>query len=232
MTTTEGRNYSCKDEELTVIGRYVLISFRRDINDFYTFSPVFNQEYGNNFNLKIEQVEELVSPKLETNDLKKITQRLYQTMDNLTDPILKTRSYLNLAKDTIGTSAKDFGLSLLSRKINSKDAEGVHQNLLLVNSYIQKYGDQLKAVGFSDAIAEQFKSAVISVREDNEKQFSITSKRKEIVQNNLKLLNELYTQLMEILNTGKALYKHTNPLKAKEYTFSSLLKSVRIVKKQ
>jgi hypothetical protein len=232
MTTTEVRNYSCKDEELTVISRYVLISFRRDINDFSAFSPVFNQDYVNNFNGKIERVEELVSPKFETNDLKQITKRLYLAMDNLTDPIIKTRSYLTLTKDTIGLSAKDFGLSLLSRKISSKDAEGVHQNLLLVNAHIQKYWEQLKAAGFSDSLAEQFKNAVASIRDDNQLQYDILTKRKAIVQNNRNLLNELYSQLTEILNVGKALYRKTNPVKTKEYTFTSLVKNVRIVEKK
>jgi hypothetical protein len=232
MTTTKERNYNCKDEELTVICRYSLTSFRRDVNDFYAFSPIFNQEYENNFNRKIEQVEELVSPKMETEELKKITQRLYTTMGGLREPVIKVQSYLRLTKDTTGISAKDFGLSLLTQKINSKDAEGVHQNLLLVNSHIQKYWDQLKAVGFPDSLVEEFKSAVVLIRDDNQRQYEIVTKRKEIVQNNRKLLNDLYGQLTEILNVGKALYKHTNSEKAKEYTFSSLMKSVRIVKKQ
>jgi hypothetical protein len=153
-------------------------------------------------------------------------------MDNLTDPVIKTRSYLNLTKTSIGMSAKDFGLSLLSQKINSRDAEGVHQNLLLVNSHIQKYWDQLKAVGFSDSLAEQFKNAVVSIREDNQLQYDIVTKRKAIVQNNRNLLNELYGQLTEILNVGKALYKKTDTVKVKEYTFTSLVKSVRIVEKK
>jgi hypothetical protein len=232
MTTTESRNYNCKDEELPMICRFTLSDIRRDFEDFANFSPLFNTVYVDEFSRKIDIAEELVSPKMETEEVKKITAHLYGTMNNLVDPLAKLRIYLQLGKDTIGISAKDFGLSLLSRKINFKDAEGVHQNLLFVNAHIQKYWNQLKAVGFPDAIAEQFKNAVISVREDNENQFSIISKRKAIVQNNLKSLNELYAQLMEILNTGKALYKYTNPTKAKEYMFNSLLKNVRIVKKK
>jgi hypothetical protein len=232
MTAIEIRNYNCKNEELPMICRYTLSCVRRDLDDFVNFSPLFNATYVDEFSRKIDIVEELTSPKMETEEMKKITAHLYGTMNDLVDPLNKLRNYLQLGKETIGVSAKDFGLSMLSRKINSKDAEGVHQNLLLVNAHIQKYWNQLKAVGLPDAIAEQFKSAVVSVREDNEKQFTIISKRKEIVQNNQKSFNELYAQLTEILNTGKALYKHTNPTKANEYIFNSLLKNVRIVKKQ
>jgi hypothetical protein len=221
------RNYNCKDEELPVVCRYALSCIRRDLADFVAFSPVFNEDYLNGFQAKINLVDELVLPKIETDELKKITKRLYLTMDNLLDPIAKIRSYLRLAKDSAPVSAKDFGLTLLSRKIACRDAEGVRQNLLIVNAYLEKYSEPLVAIGLNKAIIEQFTAAVTSITNDNQLQFEIVNKRKTIVQNNLKALNELYGQLIDLLNVGKSLYKNTNPLKAKEYVFSALKKNVR-----
>jgi hypothetical protein len=60
----------------------------------------------------------------------------------------------------------------------------------------------------------------------------ILSNRKNIVQNNLGLFNDLYAQLTEILNIGKILYKATEAVKTQEHTFSTLLKQVRIVAKK
>jgi hypothetical protein len=231
MTTSKERSYNCKDEELTVICRNAFGSFSRDKKDFFNFSSIFNEDYANNFYIQIGLAEELVSPIMETEELKKITQNLYQTMGNVGTSAAKTRTYLQLAKDTIGVSPKDFGLSPLSQKINNRDAEGVLKNLVLVNSHIQKYGEQLKAVGFPDSLADELKNAAASIQKDNQRQYEIFTKRKAIVQSNRKSLNELYGQLIEILNVGKTLYK-TDPVKVKEYTYNSLLKSVRIVKKQ
>jgi hypothetical protein len=200
---------------------------RRDSADFLAFSPVFNQDYFNSFDAKINLVDELVSPKTETDELKKITKRLYQTMDSLIEPIAGIRGYLRLAKDSVGMSAKDFGLTLLTQKIAARDAEGVRKNLLLVVSFLKKYREPLVAVGLSDAVIEQFEAAVSSITEDNKLQFEIVSKRKAIVQKNLKTLNDLYKQLTDLLSIGKALYKNTDPAKAKEYVFQSLMKSVR-----
>jgi hypothetical protein len=221
------RNYNCKDEELPVVCRYALSCIRRDLVDFAAFSPVFNEDYLNRFQAKINLVDELVSPKIETDELKKITKRLYLTMDNLLDPIAKIRGYLRLAKESVPVSAKDFGLTLLSRKIASRDAEGVRQNLLIVNTYIEKYREPLVAIGLNEAIIEQFNAAVTSITNDNQLQFEIVSKRKTTVQNNLKALNELYGQLIDLLNVGRSLYKNTDPLKAKEYVFNALKKNVR-----
>jgi hypothetical protein len=227
MNKTESRSYNCKDEELPVICMNALVYLKRDFADFAAFSPIFDEHYLERFEQKINLVDELVFPKIETEELKKITKRLYHTMDSLLEPIDKVKGYLLLTKDTIGLSAKDFGLTLLVRKITSRDSEGVRQNLLLVLSFLKKYREQLIAVGLSESIIEQFSAALHSITDDNQLQFDITTKRKAIVHTNLSVLNDLYHQLIDILNIGKSLYNHTNPSKAKEYVFNTLLKGVR-----
>jgi hypothetical protein len=227
METSEVRSYKCKDEELPVICRNALYCYKRDLPDFTAFSPIFNGDHVNKFEEKINVVDELVLPQMETIELKKITRRLYETMDSLLDPITRIRGYLLLAKDTVGVSAKDFGLALLGRKISDRDAEGTRKDLLLVISLLEKYREPLIEVGFSDTTIEQFNDAVSSITDDNRLQFDIISKRKEIVRTNLSILNDLYAQLKDILNAGKLLYKKTNPVKYREYTFSALRKSVR-----
>jgi hypothetical protein len=227
MKTLVERNYKCKNEDLPVICKNALAYLKRDLADFTVFSPLFNEKYVNKFEEKINLVDELVLPKTETDELKKITKRLYQTMDSLLDPIAKIRGYLLLAKDSVDVTPKDFGLSPLSRKISDRDAEGTQQNLLLVNSFLEKFREQLTKVGLNDAIIEQFDAAVDSITEDNQLQFEIISNRKSIVQANMNILNDLYAQLMDILNAGKSMYKNTNHLKAKEYTFNALKKTAR-----
>jgi hypothetical protein len=230
MKKVKTRNYNCKDEELPVICKNASTYLQRDLADFSAFSPVFNGDYITAFEVKINSIDELVSPKTETDEVKNITRRLYTTMDNLSDPIAKIRGYLRLAKDSIKTSAKDFGLTALSQKIMSRDAEGVRKNLLLVVAFLKKYKEPLNAVGLNDIIIEQLEAAVSSITNDNNLQFDITDKRKAIVQSNVEKLNDLYTQLIDILSVGKSLYKTTDPSKYKEYAFSALLKSVRNTK--
>ncbi|MDR2383784.1 MAG: hypothetical protein LBD76_07895 [Prevotellaceae bacterium] len=226
--TIETRNYNFKDEELPVICRNAALCLKRDLADFAAFSKVFNDDYVNKFEEKINFVDELVYPKTETNELKEITKRLYETMDSLIDPIAKIRNYLLLAKKTTGgVTAKDIGLAMLSRKISDRDAKGTCQNLLLIIAFLEKYREQLYTVGFSDDIIEQFNDAVSSITEKNRLQSNITGKRKAIVQTNVSVLNNLYTQLMDVLNIGKSLYRGVNSFKFKEYSLSSLKKGIR-----
>jgi hypothetical protein len=229
MEGKKGSTFSCKQEELPAICIIVHSILGRDLALFSAYSPVFNQEYVDIFGNKISSVSELVVPKIETDELKKITKRLYKTMDDLVDPMTKIRGYLTLTKNTVGLSAKDFGLTVLRRKIDSKDAEGVHQNLLVVNAFLEKYREQLTVVGLNNDVTEQFNAAMVSIAEDNKRQFEIVSNRKAIVKNNQNVLNDLNAQLSEILNIGKLLFRGKDALKLKEYTFSTLIKSVRHV---
>ncbi|MDR2424953.1 MAG: hypothetical protein LBD59_09560 [Prevotellaceae bacterium] len=223
------KKFDCKIEELTVICSYGLSLGRRDLADFTAFSPMFNEEYFNGFETMINAAEDLVSPQTETKELKKITKQLYETLDGLADPLNKLRGYLHLAGTSIGISDKDFGISLLTKKIHSRDAEGVRHNLMLVNTNIRTFMSELKVVGLNDEIINHLSTAVTPITQYNLQQFEIFGKRRGIVYENMGKLNELYAQLMEFLKTGNIIYKGSNPIKAGEYSFINLKKKVRTI---
>ena len=223
------KKFNCKIEELPIICRFGLSIARRDLGDFTAFSPMFSVDYFNGFETKIIAVDELVSPKTETEEMKKITKRLYSTIDGLVEPLNKVRGYLQLAGSTVGMSDKDFGISLLAQKVRGRDAEGVRQNLLLVNTNIQTYLSELTAVGLNSEIVSILSDSIAPITEDNQQQFEIATKRKETVSENIGKLNELYLQLMEFLKVGNIIYKTSNPVKASEYLFTNLIKKVRVV---
>jgi hypothetical protein len=134
-----------------------------------------------------------------------------------------------LAKSEIPVLIADFGISGLRTKLRSRDAEGALHNLALVVANIAKFLTALTAVGFTDTLTEKFTEAITGITADNELQYNLLTARKELVQNNLGVFNDLYAQLMEFCEVGKMLYKTTNPARVQEYTFSYLLTKVRHV---
>lgn len=227
MKTQDARKYNCKDEELAVICGYAAFSLKRDLNEFIAFSPKMDQTYVDSFETKIEAVNEILSPQLETAELKIITSRLYATMDGLINPLNRVGGYLTLAKKNVPISAKDFGLTALRKKANTKDAEGVLQEIKIVQANLAKYKTSLAEQGLTDDLIDSFGNAATSIAEDNQKQYEIVSARKTNAQQNVSLFNELHAQLMEICDIGKILYKDTDALKLQEYTFAELKKKVR-----
>lgn len=234
MSTENARSYSCRDAELTAICNFVVFSLKRDLADFTGFSPKFNAAYISDFENAIAAASEVIEPKSETLERKMITQRLYNTMDGLIDMINRFSAYIKMARLPI--NATEFGISALRKSVKSRDAEGAIQNLRTVSSNIAKYKDLLAAQGLTEELSAQFATAGNSIAMDNQKQYEIASNRKNIVQNNLDLLNGLYEQLIEILNVGKILYMQSDPdgyreAKVEEYTFRKLKSNVRMMAK-
>src|SRR5665647_1380011 len=96
IMNTINRKYNCKDEELPVICKFSAFSLKRDHTDFITYSQKFGDPYVTGYEAKIGTVSELVEPKSETIALKAITDRLYNTVNGLIDPINKLTGYICL----------------------------------------------------------------------------------------------------------------------------------------
>jgi hypothetical protein len=225
------RSYNCKDEELPVLCRFVLSGLKRDLADFTAFSPKFSETYCTNFETKIIAIEDLVSPKSETAEKKKITDRLLASMNSLLDPINRLSGYLDMAGDTIQISKVDFGLTDLRKGINTRDPEKVINRLKEVIQNIAKYKDPLVAQGLTDRMIDSLNTSYISISNDRQTQYSILTNRKAMVQSHIGMLNDLFAQMQEILNIGKILYKQTDAVKKQEYIFSELKKKVRRITK-
>jgi hypothetical protein len=227
----ENKNYNCKNEELPVIAEYLVFSLKKDLADFTAFSPKFNDVYVTTFEGKIKTARELLNPKLETAELKVITARLYDTVNGLSGAANSLSTYIKMAGKDVPLSTYDFGISLLRSKINRKDVEGVLQGLRLVNANILKYKDALMTQGVTEDFIAQLDDAATSIAADNQAQYEIKGTRKALVQSNISIFNELYTDIRELCEVGKNLYRGKNAQKLLEYTFRNLLKNVRIAHK-
>ena len=222
------RIFNCKNEEVPVIGNYLLFALKRDLVDFSTsFPKIFTADYVVGFERKIADVNNLLNPQTETVELKNTTTRLYSTMDSLIEPVDIVAGYIKFTKGALPISVKDFGLTALKQKLHSRDSEGFLKNLQTVTTNLETYRSQLSEQGFDQSLIPRFSDALVSINADNLHQFEIVNKRKTVVENNLGLINDLYKTIMEVCNVGKAIYKGKNDLKVKDYTFNELKKSVR-----
>ena len=232
MNGSTQRNYNCKDEELPVVCGFSLMNLKRDLTSFTGYSPVFDLAYVAAYEARIEAVQDLVQPKSETIELKLITERMYDTLDSLIAPLNYVDGYLKLAGNTVPMSTTDFGLTQLRKSIRSRDVENVLQLIHTVEANLGKYNPELSIVGLTDTTSVKFTDAGNLLAIDKNKKYELVSNRMALVQNNLGILNELYDQLTEICNIGKALYKLTDKAKLNDYTFAYLMKQVRRTEKK
>jgi hypothetical protein len=226
------RNYKCKDEELPVVGGFLATSLKRDLNTFTELFPKFDGKYLDEFKERIRASIDIVPSEEETVELKTITHRLHGTIESLRAPVSKLSIYVKLGQAQIPLSTSDFGITKLLQKIHSKDVEGLLHQLRIVTDNIHTYRAALTQQGLSETILAQINDAAESAAADNTLQYEIVSKRRHLVQTNLDTLNDLFANIQEITNTGKAIYKKTDPAKAVDYTFQNLLRHVRNIQKK
>jgi hypothetical protein len=223
------RNYHCKDEELPVVAGFLAVSLKRDLKDFNELSPLFDDAYLLKYKDQIETCRAMMPSEEETVALKTITSRLYASIDGLHIQATKLSIYIQLGQADIPVSAADFGITKLFHKIRSKDVEGLLHQLRIVTDNIQIYRMALTQLGMPDTLPAQLGAAVASITSDNMTQYEIVSARRELVQSNMGKMNDLYAIMQEIIRVGRALYRKQNPAKADDYTFTELLKQVRVV---
>lgn len=226
MGKQPNRNFNCKNEELPVICRFNLFSLKRDQTYFADYSPIFSEEFIAGYENQIAEVSELIQPKNEMTAQKVITDRLHTNMDSLIVPIKHLTGYINMCSATLKITPESYGLAALRKCIRAKDPEGVMQNLNQIINNNNKYGNVLAEKGFKPELAARFTDAAASIAADKQAQYEMISNRKLIVQNNMGLLNALNDTLTQIMVIGKILFADTDPAKAKEYTFTQLLKLV------
>ena len=228
MKMNVNRSFGCKNEELPVVCGFGATSLARDLGDFTAYSPLFDAAYQAAFKTKIDVVAELVQPLSETVELKVITERMYQTLDDLIAPINYLAGYLKLAGKEVPVSAHDFGLLQLRKSVRSRDVESVLTLLHTVDGNIRKYKKALTTKGLTEELIARFAAAGKQLADDKNRKYALVSNRAAMVQKNMGLLNDLYDQLTEICRIGKILYKQTDPAKLKDYTFAKMMNQVRM----
>ncbi len=226
MAKQSNRNFNCKNEELPVICRFNVFSLKRDQTYFAGYSPIFNEEFIAAYENQIAEVSEVVQPKTEMAAQKIITDRLHTTIDSLTAPLNHLSGYINMCNGDLKITPEGYGLTVLRKCIRAKDPEGVMQNLNLIIANNNKYGNVLAEKGFKPELAARFTDAAASIAVDKQAQYEIKSNRKLIVQNNMGLLNAMNDTLTQVMAIGKILFADLDPAKAREYTFTQLLKQV------
>ena len=223
MSESNQRSYSCKDEDLPIIGALILQSFSREKTIFILFSNRFADPFEKDLKAELVNVNELVSPESEALLKKKITQQIYieiALVDSMADPL---KAYVDLTKSQLTPAS--FGIIALRAACNNGDITAVIDKLKVVNTNITNHLAQLKEAGLTDEKVSSLKTKVSLLTDLKTQQQDISSNRALIVQENIGQLNSFYDKLADILLVGKTLFKD-NPAKLKEFTFSALKSQV------
>ncbi|WP_282125464.1 hypothetical protein [Marinifilum flexuosum] len=218
--------YKFRQEELPVVGNFLLNRFKRDRVLFEGFSPEYNDEYEANWLSQIQKVEHLNLASHLTADMKQITDKMYQLMNEIVDQLDFTSAYAQRANKTLTIKFSDFGIKEAKKELRKKNVEGYLLRIKLVQQNVTDNLEALKAKGYKEEIGSEIVSMTQKVKELNEQQDEKMSERKQLVANNNGEFEKLWAILSDVSRTGKLLMKN-DKIKAEEYMFSHILKKVR-----
>jgi len=223
--------YPCKNDELILISKMVMGSFKRDITDFNDYSNLFDNKYLEEFTGMIKEAKMLFPPSGITEDIKVINKRLYKKIEDLRPEISKLEGYVKRAGDNIFIYENNFGFRELRDEIRGKNTDSLNIIMETVLQNLNNNISALKNAGLRDDHLKGIKKKIDMINADNATKALKTDERKALVEKNIEVLNRLWEIIADIMDAGKRIYRYRNKTKYKDYVMTSLKKSIRKDKK-
>jgi len=217
---------TCRIEEVSPIGRFLLDSMNAGLVDFNNYSPDYNAAYVANGNAKLAAIEALIHPKLYTAEMMVITERIYGNMDALRGKIDFLEGYINRATGlTIGKKA--FGIHEVRSANNRRDVEKLINKLDYLLGNVTNNFAALSAKGYTTAQHTALSTIKTDLYNDNAAQNTKINDRNNKVTANHGLINEFWVILTDISDAGKRIYKSIAKNKVDDFTIAELKRRIR-----
>lgn len=225
------KRFSCSVEDLPVIAGFIGKSFESNQGDFTDYSPDYQAPFLTNYKAKLALIEEIVFPKKIAAEIKLVTQRISIAMDATRDPLNRLEGYAGKAKN-LSLNPADFGIKEVRKAISTKNAEKFYSSMGNVLSNVDTNFTQLTEKGFTAEAKEILINARKNVKADIDLQNNKVNDKSDLIEDNIESLNELWDLMVDILKTGKILYKNKDKSKTDEFTMSTLKARVKAERKK
>jgi len=212
-----------KNEEVLHMAGFVFNSYKRDVEDFKAFSTLFNDAFTAEFEAKVNELKELVEPKTLTNDLKKVTSELYDSMVKMLDLVGRLDAFIGFAGKESIPKPGAFNLQFVRKHLHARDVDAFYKAAAVTISEMETQKDELTKGGMPATFAAEMVTLKEKIFKLNQDQQAKLSERKQLVAANIHKFDELMALVSKINKFGKLIYKNTNPEKVGDYTISSLL---------
>jgi len=218
--------FKFRQEELPVVGELLLQLFNRDRNKFEEFSAEYNDEFETSVKNQITKVLKLVHSTSLTGKISKITEELYQVMNDIKPNLDLIAAYAQRANKGLNMPYAKFGVKEVKKELRRKNVEGFTLKVEILQKNITDNLEVLKAKGYKEELATELGVMSKKAYDLNLVQEEKMSERKQLVVDNNAEFAILWKMLGDISKTGKLVLK-ANPSMADEYKFTHILNKVR-----
>jgi hypothetical protein len=215
-------------EELPFIAIYLLVSLKRDKAMFKAYSPVYDDPFIAGMEAQKTLVEELVTPRQLTGEMKLITQLVAADYTKIRNMLNRVESYINKATAPLTIAAADFGIRQVRLELEAKNDEGIVMQLRALHRNLESNKTALEPKGYTVAISTEFAALIPSLTTNSTTQNLKKDNRKELTRENIAEMNKLWKMMNEVLEDGKKIAREQkNDAMLGDYTFKYIQKKVR-----
>jgi hypothetical protein len=145
----------------------------------------------------------------------------------------KLENYAKKALGDNGSQIADFGFKNLRIDLKNKNDEGTIKRLKELLQHTDAHMAALQPKGFTSTMRDSFKAFIDAFEIDIKSQSRKIDERKYLVKDNNKEYEALWEMInTDLLETGKVIYKEKDKEKVKDYTYTELIKKIRIARKK
>jgi hypothetical protein len=220
------KKFSCKTEEVPVIGEFLVSNAERDINDFGNYSSIFSANYFASVRSKIEVCKELVKSSAVSKELKDVTRQLYGRTKTLRVKLNAVEGYFKFGTNNLDIAVEDAGLKNVRQDITKHNVEGLLSNMQTVLTAVTRNLPVLEMQGLKHTLIDEIKTDLKEISMLNERQNLLMSKRNRLTVENIQKFNDLWSNLKLIMDAAKAIYRGVDEVKLKDYTAAQLRKRI------
>ena len=222
----EKNRFHCKIEELPVIAGFLLDSLRKDLNDFEEYSGMFTVEYIDSIEMKRKACQQLIMSTSIRMQLKEVTGRLRDRVQELRGLLNRVEGYVRLAGDTLDVPKGDTGMKEVRQKVNAMNAEGIIQTTHTLIATLQRNQAVLALKGMTADLPDKTEEIVQQIDRLNNRQNILLSDYSRLAESNMVLFNDLWDNLSPIMITARSLYRGVDGVKLRDYTMTRLVRRV------
>jgi hypothetical protein len=226
------KKFPCRIEEIPVFGEFVVSSAEKDINDLNGYSPLFTIEYLSSVKSRIEICKELIISSTVVRELNDVTQQLHDKGKTFRLTLNALNKYLQPGRDRLNIAIEDVGLKNIRVDIRKGNIEKFMSSIRILLVAVKRNLQVLEVRGMTPAFINEIETQLQEINSLNEKQNSLISKHDKVISENIDRFNDLWNSIRTILTAARVIYRDTDEVKMKDYTFAQLKRRVNAQKMQ
>jgi hypothetical protein len=214
-------------EDKTTISRFVLDTFEIDKTDFAVKFNKYQDPFLDNAKALVTECEGIVATSFYLTQLKTLTRLVDVTAISIRGDLNEIEQMAVNAGNNLKMNWKEMGFKEVRNCISTGDVEGMLANMKVLNKNIELNLAELTAEGMTDLLWNGMKAKAAQVKTMNEEQNKMMAAKAKAVKENNEKFEEMWNMITNLARAGKVIFKLINPVRAKEYTISTLIKRVR-----